>query len=504
MKHFILFTFLHIVLSVNAQELYINKNYKHFYSEVQEEAKKGNVVAIKEMGDIYNYGRQYMTTFTGSVDYKKAMDYYLLAASYGYPYAQLEISRMYYLGKGVESDNEKNIEWRDKAFANFKIYAEDGDVNAMEHLVHYYNGMENDKYKDYIKAFYWAFRALEAGNPSGASEIASLYKYGKGVEKNVSKTYIWYARFCIEAKKNNWPVDQYPDYKDLSNSGFSVANWDALAAFTYGLYIPHVSVNDDDGISNAVITSLNLLANRNDDILATVNSIKSSTQKVNSQPANTIKKLFEEAYNSSNSDPQTKYNKYIQVIQADPYNREGYKALAYNNLGALYESLGDLKNAKACYEYALQANPNYDKAKENLKNVKAKRRSQRWNSIGNVLGVVGQALGTMSGGQTNGTYNTYQGDGGSYGISSSGGYSGSSSGSSTCKRCQGSGRCSSMSGTANKYYCHGSGKCGYCNGSGIVRNLGQTITCTACNGRGKCKYCNGSGKCSDCGGTGKK
>lgn len=194
MKHFILFTFLQIVLFVNAQELHINNNYKHFYNEVQEEAKKGNVVAIKEMGDIYNFGNQYMPTFTGTVDYKKAMDYYLLAASYGYPYAQWEIARMYSLGKGVESNKEKNIEWRDKAFANFKTYADDGDAKAMGHLVEYYNGIENDKYKDYIKAFYWAFRELEAGNPSGASEIASLYKYGKGVEKNIPYTYVWNAR----------------------------------------------------------------------------------------------------------------------------------------------------------------------------------------------------------------------------------------------------------------------------------------------------------------------
>ena len=211
-----------------------------------------------------------------------------------------------------------------------------------------------------------------------------------------------------------------------------------------------------------------------------------------------IKELFEQAYNTPDTEAQTKYDRYMQVIQADPYNSYGYKALAFNNLGVLYESLGDLKNAKACYEYALQANPNYDMAKKNLKSVKAQRRSQRWSNIGNALGTLGQALGTMNGGQTGG--NTYQGDVGSYNGSSSG----SSTGSSTCKRCQGSGRCSSVSGTADKYYCHGSGKCGYCNGSGAIRNLGQTITCTACNGRGKCKYCHGSGKGPDCGGSGKR
>ena len=86
----------------------------------------------------------------------------------------------------------------------------------------------------------------------------------------------------------------------------------------------------------------------------------------------------------------------MQVIKADPYNSYGYKAPALNNLGVLYESLGDLNNAKACYEYALQACPTYDMAKQNLKSVKAQRRSKRWSTIGNILGTVGETLGTMS------------------------------------------------------------------------------------------------------------
>lgn len=134
----------------------------------------------------------------------------------------------------------------------------------------------------------------------------------------------------------------------------------------------------------------------------------------------------------------------MQVIKADPYNSYGYKAPALNNLGVLYESLGDLNNAKACYEYALQACPTYDMAKQNLKSVKAQRRSKRWSTIGNILGTVGETLGTMSNSQAAGTYGTYQENGSSY----SGSSSGSSTGSSMCKRCHGSGKCSSMSGTA--------------------------------------------------------
>ena len=109
------------------------------------------------------------------------------------------------------------------------------------------------------------------------------------------------------------------------------------------------------------------------------------------------------AYNTPDTEAQTKYDRYMQVIKADPYNSYGYKAPALNNLGVLYESLGDLNNAKACYEYALQACPTYDMAKQNLKSVKAQRRSKRWSTIGNILGTVGETLGTMSNSQAAGT-----------------------------------------------------------------------------------------------------
>lgn len=215
-----------------------------------------------------------------------------------------------------------------------------------------------------------------------------------------------------------------------------------------------------------------------------------------------IKDLFDLAYNTPDTEAQTKYDIYMQVIQADPYNNYGYKAPAYNNLGVLYESLGDINNAKICYEYALQANPNYDKAKQNLKNVKAQRRSQFWNNIGNALGVVGQALETINSSHTGGTYNTYQGGGGgSYSSGSNGG--GSSNSERICVSCGGSGKCSAQ-GWADKYRCHGSGRCLHCSNTGTQRDFGITRVCTTCKGTKKCQYCKGSGKCSTCNGRGKR
>ena len=119
-----------------------------------------------------------------------------------------------------------------------------------------------------------------------------------------------------------------------------------------------------------------------------------------------------------------------------------------------------------------------------------------------VMQGVNAGLGALTGQSTTGTvnYDTYsQSSGNSYNTVSSSGSSASEK--TKCKRCLGSGNCSSLSATANKYYCHGSGKCGYCNGKGWLQKYGQTIECSACI-NGKCHYCNGTGKCSDCNGKG--
>lgn len=129
------------------------------------------------------------------------------------------------------------------------------------------------------------------------------------------------------------------------------------------------------------------------------NNQTNNAQASTNNKAASIKELFDLAYNTPDTEAQTKYDRYMQVIKADPYNSYGYKAPALNNLGVLYESLGDLNNAKACYEYALQACPTYDMAKQNLKSVKAQRRSKQWSTIGNILGTVGETLGTMSNSQ---------------------------------------------------------------------------------------------------------
>lgn len=210
-----------------------------------------------------------------------------------------------------------------------------------------------------------------------------------------------------------------------------------------------------------------------------------------------IRKMYNDAYKSQ--DVKTQYNLYNQIILNDPYNIAGLNSYVYNNLGVLYENNSDLKNAKNCYQNAINIYPQNTIANENLKNVKSSIRKERLDRVVNIFGYLSQAWGEMSGVQTNGTYNTSQGDGGSYSGSSGGSFSGER----TCPSCGGSGKCSTQ-GWADKYRCHGSGRCQHCNNTGTQRDYGYTRVCSTCNGTKKCHYCGGSGRCSTCGGSGKR
>lgn len=57
------------LLPAGAQNFYENKDIDYGYDNLVAEAGKGNLVAIKFLGDCYNYGA---STYKGSVDYNKA------------------------------------------------------------------------------------------------------------------------------------------------------------------------------------------------------------------------------------------------------------------------------------------------------------------------------------------------------------------------------------------------------------------------------------------------
>ena len=146
----------------------------------------------------------------------------------------------------------------------FKFYADNGDGDAMVRLAEYYGGTNGDEYEDYVKNFYWSLRALEAGEPHGAFEIALCYEYEKGVEENKDFAMAWHARYCIEADKKGWDTELYASYEELEKAGYTKNDWEFLAGPTY-VHVPMYSTQQEDSIVDAALLAVDLLNQKAED-----------------------------------------------------------------------------------------------------------------------------------------------------------------------------------------------------------------------------------------------
>lgn len=109
-----------------------------------------------------------------------------------------------------------------------------------------------------------------------------------------------------------------------------------------------------------------------------------------------IEDLFQKAYELPESDYLNKQTLYRKVIALDSDNSKGFKALAYNNLGASWEARDEPKMAKTYYQLAVNTDPTFALAAENLERAKKTAREKKWNSVINTLETIGGVLNTAS------------------------------------------------------------------------------------------------------------
>lgn len=128
-----------------------------------------------------------------------------------------------------------------------------------------------------------------------------------------------------------------------------------------------------------------------------------------------VKQVFDEAYGMSLSDnAQEKYDKYMLCISLDPDNKEGYRALSLNNIGAMFEDLGDVDKAMEYYEQARSLGN--ETARKNIKRIRFDRTLDVLQQVGNALSQISQTI------DTSGSYTTFQQGSGNYGTSLDGDY----------------------------------------------------------------------------------
>ena len=83
--------------------------------------------------------------------------------------------------------------------------AEAGDIQAQCNLASmYYYGKEVNK--DYVQAAYWLDKAAEAGDPTAQRNLGSMYHLGEGVEKDDTQAVYWFRKSAeagnVKAQRN--------------------------------------------------------------------------------------------------------------------------------------------------------------------------------------------------------------------------------------------------------------------------------------------------------------
>ena len=118
-----------------------------------------------------------------------------------------------------------------------------------------------------------------------------------------------------------------------------------------------------------------------------------------------VKQVFDEAYNLDlTTEAQAKYDKYILCIALDGDNRAGYHKLALNNIGIMFEQLGDVDKALAFYEMARDLGN--EQARKNIQRIRVDRTVNALQQAGDALAQIAQSIDlsgtTSTGGQQGG------------------------------------------------------------------------------------------------------
>lgn len=122
---------------------------------------------------------------------KKAFEIFLRAATNGDTSSMIRVASMYTCGEGIQCDYDKAIEWELKA-------AENGDVSALFNL-----GVTYRIKGDIRQSKSWFEKALQAGDPSAAMELAELYLVS---DKEVD-TVTFYLKKALDCKEKLCEAD---------------------------------------------------------------------------------------------------------------------------------------------------------------------------------------------------------------------------------------------------------------------------------------------------------
>ena len=169
----------------------MKRDYKEAVKWAQKSADQGDAVGLYLLGVYYDEGLGVASNYTKANSlYKQALAKLKVEAKNGNKISQRFLGNCFYFGCGTNKDCSKAVKWYTKS-------AEQGDADAQNNLGVCYDKGEGVT-QSYTEAVKWYRLAAEQGNTGARYNLSLCYYYGNGVTKSYTEAVKWFQLVAVQ------------------------------------------------------------------------------------------------------------------------------------------------------------------------------------------------------------------------------------------------------------------------------------------------------------------
>lgn len=293
----------------------------------------------------YNLNHAYLGQGTTIADYNESLKWLRRANELGHPRATTELAVRYQLGWGTIQNKRFALQLMRQA-------ANKGDAAAIHNFgEYYYRGalLPMDKEKA-VQFFYLANKKGQ----NNSSSLSVCYKEGLHNAAYYSSEQEWLAALEQEFAEVPLPEITLPQPQVLYTvaAGDVVNDCGSFYIVNDGIYVTERSYD-------TIIKDLNT-----GKLKASAYGFMTTLADDGTEEQSILNQIGEKMVAAT--DASTAFSYGLQILQADPFDTMGYKAITYYNMAVFYHNYNDFGKAEAYLKRALEVNPDFIEAKECL------------------------------------------------------------------------------------------------------------------------------------------
>ena len=293
----------------------------------------------------YNLNHAYLGQGTTIADYNESLKWLRRANELGHPRATTELAVRYQLGWGTIQNKRFALQLMRQA-------ASKGDAAAIHNFgEYYYRGalLPMDKEKA-VQFFYLANKKGQ----NNSSSLSVCYKEGLHNAAYYSSEQEWLAALEQEFAEVPLPEITLPQPQVLYTvaAGDVVNDCGSFYIVNDGIYVTERSYD-------TIIKDLNT-----GKLKASAYGFMTTLADDGTEEQSILNQIGEKMVAAT--DASTAFSYGLQILQADPFDTMGYKAITYYNMAVFYHNYNDFGKAEAYLKRAMEVNPDFIEAKECL------------------------------------------------------------------------------------------------------------------------------------------